>query len=366
VTVYTTGGGGTSNAQTFTVNNPMPTTTSLSPNSETVGDPAFTLTVNGTNFVAGSKVKWGGADRTTTYVSSTQLTVAIPASDIAGNGTASVTVVNPTPGGGTSNAQTFTINYSIPNIVSVTPSTSAANTWVHIAGTGFGTGGASSCVTFSKALNATTKNWTTTGIDAYVPAGAKTGNVTVTTQGGTSNGVAFTVQATTPPPKPSITKLSPTSGTTGSYIYVYGTNFEGSRGSSYVEFGSTRVSTYSSWSSTKIKVKVPSGISRTCSVVVHTPGGTSNFKTFKVTPAISSISPTSGKVGSKLTISGRSFGSKRYSSSYVKFGSKTVSSYTSWSNTKIVVNVPSGITGTVSVKVTTSGGTSNGLAFTVK
>ena len=258
--------------------NPLPVVTSLDPAHKTAGDPDFTLTVNGTNFISASTVNWNGSPRTTTYINDTRLTASIPASDIATTGTASVTVFTPAPGGGTSSAQTFTI--------------------------------------------------------------AK--------------------------PKPSITKLSPTSGTTGSYIYVYGTNFEGSRGSSYVEFGSTRVSTYSSWSSTKIKVKVPSGISRTCSVVVHTPGGTSNFKTFKVTPAISSISPTSGKVGSKLTISGRSFGSKRYSSSYVKFGSKTVSSYTSWSNTKIVVNVPSGITGTVSVKVTTSGGTSNGLAFTVK
>src|SRR6185295_10089018 len=48
-------------------------------------------------------------NRTTTFVSSTQLTAAIPASDIANVGTASVTVVNPAPGGGTSNALTFTI-----------------------------------------------------------------------------------------------------------------------------------------------------------------------------------------------------------------------------------------------------------------
>src|SRR6185295_629608 len=48
-------------------------------------------------------------NRTTTFVSSTQLTAAIPASDIATVGTANVTVVNPAPGGGTSNALTFTI-----------------------------------------------------------------------------------------------------------------------------------------------------------------------------------------------------------------------------------------------------------------
>ncbi len=62
---------------------PLPTTTSISPTSKTVGDAAFTLTVNGTNFVSGvSVVRLDGADRTTTFVSSTQLTATIPASDL--------------------------------------------------------------------------------------------------------------------------------------------------------------------------------------------------------------------------------------------------------------------------------------------
>jgi hypothetical protein len=45
-----------------------------------------------------------------TFVSKTKLTASIPAADIATAGTASVTVVNGPPGGGTSNAKTFTIN----------------------------------------------------------------------------------------------------------------------------------------------------------------------------------------------------------------------------------------------------------------
>jgi len=105
-------GGGISNPETFTINNPLPTITSLSPASATVGGPAFTLTVNGTDFVDGaSTVRWNGSDRATTYVSSTQLTASISAADIATVGTASVTVFNSAPGGGTSNAMTFTIDY---------------------------------------------------------------------------------------------------------------------------------------------------------------------------------------------------------------------------------------------------------------
>ena len=55
-------------------------------------------------------MRWNGTDRTTTFVSSTQLQAQILAGDIASAGTAPVTVFNPTPGGGTSSAQTFTIN----------------------------------------------------------------------------------------------------------------------------------------------------------------------------------------------------------------------------------------------------------------
>src|SRR5439155_12092815 len=63
----------------------------------------FALTVNGTGFVSGAVVKWNGSPRTTTFVSGSRLTAPILATDIAKAGTASVTVVNPTPGGGTSN-----------------------------------------------------------------------------------------------------------------------------------------------------------------------------------------------------------------------------------------------------------------------
>ena len=105
-------GGGTSNAVNFTVNNPnpVPTVTSLNPSSATAGGAAVTLTVNGTNFVNGSTVRWNGNSRTTTYVSGIQLTTAITAGDIAAAGTFPVTVVNPAPGGGTSNEVNFTVN----------------------------------------------------------------------------------------------------------------------------------------------------------------------------------------------------------------------------------------------------------------
>jgi hypothetical protein len=99
-----------SSALSFIINNPLPSITSLSPASATVGGAAFTLTVTGTNFLSTSALQWNGSSRTTTFVSSTQLTGSIPASDIATAGTAQVKVFNPAPGGGLSNALSFQIN----------------------------------------------------------------------------------------------------------------------------------------------------------------------------------------------------------------------------------------------------------------
>ncbi|MFI5114570.1 MAG: FG-GAP-like repeat-containing protein [Terriglobales bacterium] len=103
-------GGGTSAASNFVVDNPVPTLTSISPSSATHGGAAFKLTATGTGYDSVSVIEWNGKKLTTTYVSGTTLTATVPAADIKTAGTASVTVVNPTPGGGTSAAQTFTIN----------------------------------------------------------------------------------------------------------------------------------------------------------------------------------------------------------------------------------------------------------------
>ncbi len=101
----------------------MPAIAQLNPNSATAGEVAFTLTVNGSNFGTKAVVNWNGAAQTatTTYVSSSQLTVAMPAAMIAASGTDQVTVTNPgTTGSGiygtgatlaeTSTAVGFTIN----------------------------------------------------------------------------------------------------------------------------------------------------------------------------------------------------------------------------------------------------------------
>ena len=89
--------------------NPVPALTSTLPVSAPAGAAALSLTVNGSGFVASSIVRWNGADRVTTFVSSTQLRAAISAADLAAPGTAQMSVFNPAPGGGLSPSRPFSI-----------------------------------------------------------------------------------------------------------------------------------------------------------------------------------------------------------------------------------------------------------------
>lgn len=66
------------------------------------------LTLTGGNFVPGVAVAWNGSYRTTKIVDATHVTVAIPASDLAQPGTATVAAVN--PGAAASGPLTVNIN----------------------------------------------------------------------------------------------------------------------------------------------------------------------------------------------------------------------------------------------------------------
>ncbi len=104
----------------------QPGISSLSPNAALVGAPPLTLTVTGTNFGPGSAVLWNGSPRATSFVSATQLTATLAASDLAAAATANITVLN--SDGGISNAAAFSVvnsaappypfTYLLPHVVS--------------------------------------------------------------------------------------------------------------------------------------------------------------------------------------------------------------------------------------------------------
>jgi len=87
-----------------------------------------TLTVNGTGFVSGAMVHWNGSARATQFVGESKLTATVLPADIANFNTASVTVVNPAPGGGTSNVVFFETTRPTSSLALRSPSGYAAGT----------------------------------------------------------------------------------------------------------------------------------------------------------------------------------------------------------------------------------------------
>ncbi len=102
-------GGGTSTPVDFRVDNPAPTVSSLTPASVLVGAGDTTLAIAGTGFLSSSQVRAGTGSLATRYISPTQLTATVPAAALTAPGAIAITVVNPGPGGGASNASTLTV-----------------------------------------------------------------------------------------------------------------------------------------------------------------------------------------------------------------------------------------------------------------
>jgi len=97
----------------ITTPNPVPLLNPLTPASTSPAGPSFVLSVTGTGFVSGSVAEWNGSPLSTVFVSNSKLTATVPAANIASPTTATVTVVSPAPGGGTSNAQYFSVENAV-------------------------------------------------------------------------------------------------------------------------------------------------------------------------------------------------------------------------------------------------------------
>ncbi|MDX2039688.1 MAG: PKD domain-containing protein [Acidobacteriota bacterium] len=294
---------------TVTGDNPVPTLALLNPSSALVGSGALNLTVEGTGFVPSSKVRWNNQDRTTMFVSNTQLTASIPATDLLSAGTISVTVFNAAPGGGTSNAQNFTVSppNPFPSIGSITPNTavdgSAAFT-IRVNGSGF----VANSVVRWDGQNRQTEFVSDSILRAQVLASdlVGTGQASVTVLnpppgGGTSNIASFTITAGQNP-SPTLTGLSPNSATAGGGAFtltVNGTNFVAS---SRVRWNGQDLSTLFT-SNTQLTASVPANLISSAgavTVTVFTPtpgGGVSASQTFTVNPggapSVASVSAAS-------------------------------------------------------------------------
>ena len=244
VKIFTIGpGGGTSGGIPFSILAPAITSLSSSTTSSNTtpscSPSGFTLTVNGTNFLNSSVVDWNGSPRATTFVSSTQLTAAIQAPDIATAGTASITVSN---SGVSSASAPFTISSSTlaaAMIASISPTGATAGTAafsLNITGNNFfPCSGVQWVDSSNNRTQLTTTFVSSTQLTAAVAgadiASVKTVNVTVANPASsatTSNSVSFPIAL------PTITSLSasttssnttPACSPVGITLTVNGTNF---------------------------------------------------------------------------------------------------------------------------------------------
>jgi uncharacterized protein (TIGR03437 family) len=103
----------------------QPTIASLSPGSVNAGIGDFTLAVTGTNFAAGTKLRFNGETRSTNVIDNTHLAVLLTADDVAQSGRVNLDAINPSPGAGISNSVPF--NIGPPPISSSAAFVSAAN-----------------------------------------------------------------------------------------------------------------------------------------------------------------------------------------------------------------------------------------------
>ncbi len=193
---------GDSNGFYFTADNPVPSISGLSPDHKAAGSAGFTVTASGSGFATGAVVRWNGSSRTTHYVSASQLTAEISAADVASAGSASVTVFNPAPGGGTSGAAPFSIVNPAPTLVGISPDHKAAGSagfTVTVSGGGFATGAVVKWNGSSRTTHYVSASQLTAEISAADVASAGSASVTVFNPapgGGTSNSRSFAV--TTP------------------------------------------------------------------------------------------------------------------------------------------------------------------------
>jgi hypothetical protein len=364
-------GGGVSNSVNYSITgtNPVPVITTISPTSVSAGSPAFTLTVNGTGFTPTSVVSFGGSARTTTFVSITQITAAILATDVAAGGTPAVIVTNPTPGGGPSNSVTFNVITPVVTVTSISPTTAAAGSGaliLSVFGTNFLNGATVNFGSIAEPTEFENSGFLIGIVQAADVANPGTPLVTVTNPGGApSNGITFTITGTgSGNPLPSISALAPTGSTAGSAgftLTVTGANFIST---SMVNFaGAPKATTFVN-ATTLMASILASDIATAgmpaVSVTNPTPGGgTSNSISFSVSAASNPAPTISSLVPSATTAGGAAFslivnGTNLISTSVVNFnGSPRATTFNSGGQvTAAITAADISTAGTASITVT--------------
>jgi subtilisin len=300
-----------------TVSHPAPSLTTVLPARLRAGASSpVTLTVGGVGFDAFSVVYWNGAPKTTTVLSTTQLQADLAAADIApAGGFAQVTVVNPTPGGGTSAAIGVPIDPPpslVPSSLSVAP---GARLTVTLAN---GFGGAADWIAFAAGgspntsyvnftyvgTGVTDRTWTVTVPSTPGPYEFRLFPNNSYTRAATSATVTVDVALN---PVPAVAALQPASAPAGSGAFTLTVNGTGFAPATVVQWnGSPRPTTFVG--ATQLRAAIGAADVATIgsvAVTVFSPepgGGTSNATAFTTTPPPSlTVNATTVAPGASVT-----------------------------------------------------------------
>jgi hypothetical protein len=210
-----------------------PTLNSIYPSSTLAGGTAFSLLVDGFNFVNSSVVQWNGIRLQTNYMGPTQLTALVTPNEITSPGTATVTVFNPNLDGGISNPLTFTMTNPVPFILGLTPSLAMAggpSFTLAVSGSNFIRSSTVQWNGADRPTNFISSNQITAMISTSDFLNAGSAEITVSNPGpggGTSAASSFTVKDPDNP-LPNISSIYPnaaTAGGVGFSLTVYGSGF---------------------------------------------------------------------------------------------------------------------------------------------
>ena len=304
------------------------------------------VTVVGTNFGTSRTLAFNGTNATPTQSTNTSITAPVPTGATTGN-------IVVTSGTEASNGIAFTVT---PTISSIVPTSGPISTVVQINGTGFGNSQGSTAFLFN-GTSQTPGEWTSTLVTSQLPDSLVSGPVYISIGG--SNPAVFTL-LTAGGIGGTITNSANGSAISGAAISLY---LDGVL-QALTTSASTGAYSFSNLTSGTYSLTFSASEFSTASIstVPVEAGGSTTENIALSTPQITALSPSSGSVGTSVTITGTNFGSLQGLST-VAFGS--VGATTSqWSNTAITVAVPSGAT-TGSVTVTVGGAVSSASTFTV-
>ncbi|QRO02119.1 IPT/TIG domain-containing protein [Archangium violaceum] len=337
--VVSVGGQWLTSTESFTVlGSAAPTLARFSPAS---GDVGTDVIIDGSYFTGVSRVEFNGVPASSVSLTSDgRLRASVP----AGASTGPIRIV--TSAGAVTSSTPFTV-LSMPAITGFTPARGTIGTTVTLTGTGFTR---VRRAWFSPSRDATFMVVSDTEMKLIVPLGAITGSITLISGSVSYSDREFVVDANS---APTLTSISPSAGGVETIVYLYGSGFTGT---TRVSFNGIPARYFSPSADGALTVQVPPGATSGPIQVTNSVGSATSSTSFTVLPppAVTGLSPTSGPVGTRVTLTGTGF----TGTSTVRFGGVSSSRIEVLSDTQMTADVPGGA---LSGPVTLHGAAGNSL-----